>query len=81
VDPAGRRQPLLATYRPGPLRAALHAGDGDSLAGRSLRAVLAGRSLRAVLAGLRIGSVAVTAQEAFDLDTPADLDTVLESGP
>jgi molybdopterin-guanine dinucleotide biosynthesis protein A len=92
VDPGGRRQPLLGTYRTAPLRAALgtvgDAGrdgadadgtdadgtDADGDRGNGDGTSLAGRSLRSVLAGLRVEELPVSAEEAFDLDTPADLD-------
>jgi molybdopterin-guanine dinucleotide biosynthesis protein A len=63
IDAQGRPQPLLAAYRAQALSAALTA-DGAPPAGRSLQGVL--RGLRRVL-------LPVTAEEAFDLDTPADL--------
>ncbi|QOD44829.1 NTP transferase domain-containing protein [Clavibacter zhangzhiyongii] len=68
-DPDGRAQPLLALYRPDPLRAALDAVDrADGLAGASLRAVLA---------ALRPGAVAhadLDARLCADVDLPADAD-------
>jgi molybdopterin-guanine dinucleotide biosynthesis protein A len=68
VDPGGQVQPLLAAYRVAPLRALLQSGDGTDLAGRSLRWLL-GR--------LVVGRLPVSAHEALDLDTPADLDTAI----
>jgi molybdopterin-guanine dinucleotide biosynthesis protein A len=64
VDPAGRQQPLLAAYRADPLRSAVGAEP-------------AGRALRDVLAALTCLAVPVSALEALDLDTPADLERAL----
>jgi molybdopterin-guanine dinucleotide biosynthesis protein A len=63
VDPAGRRQPLLATYLVGALRRAF-AGLG----------AFEGIPLRRVLGELRLATVPVTAREALDLDTPGLLE-------
>jgi len=60
VDPDGHRQPLLAVYR----RAAL--------AARLAAVPLVDQPLRVVTSGLRVITEPVTAQEALDLDTPAD---------
>jgi molybdopterin-guanine dinucleotide biosynthesis protein A len=60
-DPNGVRQPLLALYRIAPLAAALAALPA------------AGASMRSVLERLRVIEVAITAREAFDLDTPEHL--------
>jgi molybdopterin-guanine dinucleotide biosynthesis protein A len=60
VDPAGKRQPLLAAYRLAKLQSALGPEP-------------AGRSMRSVLAGLRVVQVAVSADETLDVDTPEDL--------
>jgi len=60
LDPSGRHQPLLAAYRLAALRAALGPDP-------------AGRPLREVLSGLRLVEVPVSATEALDVDTPADL--------
>ena len=62
VDPDGHRQPLVAAYRVDPLRRAL------------AEAAPAGRRMRDVLAGLRVVDVPVTAREALDVDTVADLE-------
>jgi molybdenum cofactor guanylyltransferase len=62
IDPSGRRQPLLAAYRVPALR--------PRLSGQ-----VAGQPLRQVLAGLRVVDVPVSAEEAFDLDTPEALAT------
>jgi molybdopterin-guanine dinucleotide biosynthesis protein A len=72
VDESGRRQPLLAAYRLGPLRAAV-AALGGRPPGRP-PGPWTGRALREVLAGLRVVEVPVSVHEAFDLDTPADLE-------
>ncbi|GAA4351461.1 molybdenum cofactor guanylyltransferase [Angustibacter luteus] len=61
VDDGGRRQPLLALYRAGALRAAV----GPSPVGRSMRSVLA---------GLALVEVAVPEPLLLDVDTEADLD-------
>jgi molybdopterin-guanine dinucleotide biosynthesis protein A len=61
VDPQGRRQYLLAAYRPAPL-------------GRALGPAPAGRALRDVVAELRVTEVPVTDTEALDVDTAEDLD-------
>jgi molybdopterin-guanine dinucleotide biosynthesis protein A len=61
TDPDGVRQPLLALYRTAPLAAALAALPATDA------------SMRAVLAHLRVIEVAITAREAFDLDTPEHL--------
>lgn len=63
IDPGRRRQPLLAAYRLAPLKAALAAAPP------------AGSPIRAVLSRLHVVEVQVTGQEAFDVDTPADLST------
>jgi molybdopterin-guanine dinucleotide biosynthesis protein A len=61
VDEDGRRQPLLAIYREGPLRAAL--GElGD----------LAGLPLRRVLDRLAIVEVPLPSELCADVDTPED---------
>jgi molybdopterin-guanine dinucleotide biosynthesis protein A len=58
VDPAGRRQPLLAVYDRCALAAAL-VGLGEP----------AGRSMRALVAGLDVVEVAAVGNEALDCDT------------
>jgi molybdopterin-guanine dinucleotide biosynthesis protein A len=68
TDPGGRRQYLLGAYRTGPLRRALGAAPAQ------------GRSMRSVVAGLRVAELPVTAAEALDVDTPADLDLARELG-
>jgi molybdopterin-guanine dinucleotide biosynthesis protein A len=60
VTPDGRRQPLIAAYRIGPLL-------------RALGPAPAGLSLRRVLDLDRAAAVAVTDVEALDVDTPHDL--------
>jgi molybdopterin-guanine dinucleotide biosynthesis protein A len=60
TDPAGRLQYLLGAYRAAPLRGALGTAA-------------AGRSMRSVVAELRVAELPVTATEALDVDTPADL--------
>ena len=60
VDPGGHRQPLLAVYREGPLRARLAAVP------------VVDQPLRVVTSGLAIIEVPVTAVESLDLDTPED---------
>jgi molybdopterin-guanine dinucleotide biosynthesis protein A len=68
-DPEGRAQPLLALYRPDPLRAALDAVDrADGLAGASLRAVLAALGPDAV------AHADLDARLCADVDHPADAD-------
>lgn len=75
VDPGGRQQPLLGAYRAATLRAALGPGEGRAGTGPAGGdRGPAGRSLRSVLAGLRVEVLPVSAEEAFDLDTPTDLD-------
>jgi molybdopterin-guanine dinucleotide biosynthesis protein A len=69
VDPQGRRQPLLAAYRLAPLRAVLAADAARGLP-------TGGRAMRELLGRLRVREVPVSAAEAFDLDTPADLDAL-----
>lgn len=61
VDPQGRRQYLLAAYRPAALR-------------RALGPAPAGRALRDVVAGLQVVEVPVTDVEALDVDTAEDLE-------
>ena len=63
VDPGGRRQYLLAAYRAAPLRRALEADPGPD-----------GAAMRSVVARLRVCEVPVTAREALDVDTAADLE-------
>jgi molybdopterin-guanine dinucleotide biosynthesis protein A len=63
-DAHGRRQPLAAAYRPGPLRAALAALGPVS-----------GRSMRELLAGLVLDEIPDRGA-ATDVDTPEDLDRV-----
>jgi molybdopterin-guanine dinucleotide biosynthesis protein A len=61
VDEDGRRQPLLAVYREGPLRAALaRLGDPE------------GASLRELLSSLDLTEVPLPAELCADVDTPAD---------
>lgn len=60
LDPQGQRQPLLAAYRTQALRERLAHLDP------------AGQPLRLLLAGLTVVPVRVSAEEALDLDTPAD---------
>ena len=60
VDPGGHRQPLLAVYREGPLRARLAVVP------------VVDQPLRVVTSGLAIIEVPVTAVESLDLDTPED---------
>ena len=69
VAPRGRRQPLLAVYRLAPLQALLAADAARGLPP-------GGRAMRELLDRLRVQEVAVSAAEAFDLDTPADLDAL-----
>jgi molybdopterin-guanine dinucleotide biosynthesis protein A len=59
-DPGGRRQPLLAVYREGALRARLAA------------VAVHGRPLRVIMDGLHVVEVPVGRVEALDLDTPED---------
>ena len=63
VDPGGRRQYLLAAYRAAPLRRALGADPRPD-----------GAAMRSVVARLRVCEVPVTAREALDVDTAADLE-------
>lgn len=62
LDESGRRQPLLALYALGPLRARLEEPTIDA-------------SMRSVLAGLRVREYQVPPGSAFDVDTEADLGT------
>jgi molybdopterin-guanine dinucleotide biosynthesis protein A len=71
VDPGGRRQYLLAAYRAAPLRRAL---EGVGVGGGEAGTGNAGTSMRSVVAGLRVAEVPVTAREALDVDTTADLE-------
>src|SRR5205807_1855623 len=61
VDAEGHRQWLTGVWRIGALRAALPAQP-------------AGAALRDVLGGLTVIEVPARAGEAFDVDTPGDLD-------
>lgn len=61
-DPDGHRQPLLAAYRTAAVQRQLARRDP------------VGRSLRDLLAGLDAVDLPVTAEEALDLDSPADID-------
>lgn len=63
TDPGGVLQPLLAAYTAAALDAAGRADAG-------------GRSARSLLHGLAVVTVPVTADEAADVDTPADLAAV-----
>ena len=66
LDPEGRAQPLLAAYRVATLRARL------ALPAKHL----VGLPMRWLLERVRRVDVAVTTEEAFDLDTPADLEAL-----
>lgn len=61
MDPAGRRQPLLAAYRSEALRAALPPVPG-------------GTRLMTVVDGMLTGSVACEARTTLDVDTPEALE-------
>jgi molybdopterin-guanine dinucleotide biosynthesis protein A len=63
VDPDGRRQQLLAVFDRTALQTALDASGPP-----------AGLSMKALLQRLRLVEEAVSAAEAFDLDTPDDFD-------
>ncbi len=68
IDPAGRRQPLLAAYRRAALTRALDAALPERPAGQGTGG--RGPSLHGLLATLRVREVPVTRREALDLDTP-----------
>lgn len=65
VDPAGRRQPLLAAYRTDALRAAVDGVASGHAAGR-------GPSMRAVLDRLSLLELPQPAAWCADVDTPGD---------
>lgn len=65
VDPSGHRQPLLAIYRTGALRAA-----GVTL---STRGLLTGASMRRLLEPLQLSEVPLPDGLCADIDTAADL--------
>jgi molybdenum cofactor guanylyltransferase len=69
-DETGRRQWLISTWRPAPLRAALPPNP-------------AGTSLYSVLSTLIVADVPELPGESTDIDTPADLDKVrdVDGGP
>src|SRR4051794_6822376 len=68
LDESGRRQPLLALYALGPLRARLEAPAGPA------ESPPVDASMRSVLAGLRVREHRIPPGSAFDVDTEADLD-------